>query len=404
MKIVFYNSFMGLPIPSTMGGGAEELLTILLNENEKADSPDEFYFVQKYCYGKEKKYMMPNNLQNSKLVYVRYNRFFNFFQRVVNKCLKILKIKKNYPTVFPTDYHNQALKEIKKIDPDIIIFEGQVDANIPKYQKRFGKSKLYLHLHIQDLEKVAMDQNVAGIISVSNFINKDYESFVNKPMNNYVLLNSVDEDRFNKSITQNERTEIRKKFGFNADDFVVVFCGRIASEKGVKELCGAILASQPSVKLLIVGGVSSAKKQTSSYQREIQRISSSSNNRIRFTGYINNKDLYKIYQSADIQTIPSLWEEAAGLVVIEGQLSGLPQIMTRSGGMQEYANQNGSIVLDKDQQVVQGLVAAIKILKENPQLLRKMGKSNKEYAKQFTKHNYYVNFKRIITDIARRKC
>lgn len=400
MKIAFCNSIIGLPVPSTLGGGAEELLTILLNENQTQNSENEFYFVQKYLYGQDAQYMSPNQYKNSKLVYVKYNRFLTFIQRAFNKCLKILKIKRNFPTVFPTNYHHKMFKEVKKIKPDIIIFEGQIDANIRKYQKTFGKSRLYLHLHIQDMDKVAMDKNVAGIIAVSDFVKKDYESFVHQPMDNYVLYNCVDENRFSHRLTAAERTAIRQKYHFTEHDFVVVFCGRIAPEKGIKELCESVLNADANVKLLIVGGVSSARKETSPYLQQIQKIANEHQDRIRFTGYVKNDELYQIYQSADVQVVPSIWEEAAGLVVIEGQLSGLPQIITKSGGMVEYANPDGCIVIDKDELLVGKMTEAIEKLQNNPQLAKKMGSVNQEFAKKFNKKSYYNNFNKIIQEIA----
>ena len=69
---------------------------------------------------------------------------------------------------------------------------------------------------------------------------------------------------------------------------------------------------------------------------------------MKFTGYIENQKLYRYYQSADIQVIPSLWEEAAGLIAIEGMLSGLPLIITKSGGMIEYAPSNVAVWIDRD--------------------------------------------------------
>ena len=36
-KIVFMMPFYAFPVPSTMGGGIEELMTLLLNENEKQE-------------------------------------------------------------------------------------------------------------------------------------------------------------------------------------------------------------------------------------------------------------------------------------------------------------------------------------------------------------------------------
>ena len=50
---------------------------------------------------------------------------------------------------------------------------------------------------------------------------------------------------------------------------------------------------------------------------------------------------------ADVQVVCSICEEAAGLVAIEGMMSGLPLIITDSGGLPEYVGENAYAVLKK---------------------------------------------------------
>ena len=71
-------------------------------------------------------------------------------------------------------------------------------------------------------------------------------------------------------------------------------------------------------------------------------------NQVIHVGYINNDELYKYYQIADMQAVPSMWEEAAGLVAIEGMASGLPLVVTRSGGMVEYVDEKCALTVDKE--------------------------------------------------------
>ena len=396
MKVVFVNPEYGYPVPSTMGGGVEELLTLLLEENENSSGQNEFYFVQKFLYGKDAKWMPHNKYKNSKLVFIKFNRFLTFIQKAINKILKIFRIKKELPYYVSLDYHNKALKECKKINPDIIIFESLIDSNIYKYQKIFGKEKLYLHLHYQHIKKLELDKYVAGTISVSDFIKKDYEKYLRdySKMHNFVLKNCVNENRFNQRISATERKSIRDSFGFKDNDFVVIYCGRIVESKGVKELSQSILNLPSNIKLLIVGGLASIKKQTSPYLNEISEIAKHNSEKIKFTGYIKNSDLYKYYQSADLQAVPSLCEEAAGLVVIEGRFCGLPQIITDSGGMIEYASDRTAIV-NRDFNLTNSLITKINNLSLNGKLCNEMIDSGLKDLKKFSKKDYYDNFIKI---------
>lgn len=400
-KIVFLNPYMGYPVPSTMGGGVEELLTNLLIENEKTDGEFKFFFVQKQLYGKDKKFSPNDTFKNSEIVKVKYNTLLTFFQRAINKCLKFLKIKKDFPTYFPIHYHNQAFKTIKKINPDLIIYESQIDANARKYVRYFGKEKMCLHMHIQDLEKTDVSKYVNNFIGVSDFVIKDYKNFLKdkNDINYFLLKNCVNEERFNKTLTNEQKLELKKSLGYNENDFIVVYCGRICQEKGVNELCEAILKTPDNIKLLIIGSLSSAKKQTSPYLNKIANIAKQYPNKFKFTGYVKNTDLYKYYNIANLQVVPSLWEEAAGLVVTEGQMCGLPQIITKSGGMIEFASKDGTIIVERDENLIENLSQQIIQLSNDKQVLANMSKSSKNDSQKYNKETYYRNFVEIVNKI-----
>lgn len=399
-KIVFMMPFYMLPLPSTMGGGVEELMTLLLNEHEKQENPEyKFYFVNKKIYGKNAKFQTDCTYKNSEVINIKYNRFFNTIIRLINKGLKILKIKKRFQTI----YYKKAFNLIKKLNPDQIIFERDYFADMNKYAKTFGKEKLSFHVHTQVLDKENISEKFGSIITVSKFIADDWKDYLNgKPMNYHVLPNCVNEDRFNKKLSSKERNEIRTNLGFDKNDFVVLFCGRIHKDKGIDKLIDAIIPMDKQVKLLIVGSVSAADNPKSVFENMIKQKVRENPERIKFTGYVNNSELYKIYQSSDIQIVPSVWEEAAGLVVIEGQHSGLPQIVTQSGGMVEFANPEGTIIVEKENNLVENLTSEINKLKNDSELRANMSESNKKHAQKFDKVSYYKNFLKIAEKITRK--
>ena len=127
------------------------------------------------------------------------------------------------------------------------------------------------------------------------------------------------------------------------------------------------------------------------YVAEVQKLVEQAGEKVKFTGYIDNHKLYRYYQSADIQVIPSLWEEAAGLISIEGMLSGLPLIVTKSGGLVEYATQDVAIQVDRDG-IVSNLENEIRTLTYDMERRKQMQEASLERAKVFPKKRFYKSF------------
>ena len=282
-------------------------------------------------------------------------------------------------------------------------FERDYFSDTKKYAKLFGKDKLSFHVHTQVLDKENFSDRFGSLITVSGFIAEDWKEYLNgAPMDYHVLPNCVNENRFNKMISPSEREKIREDFGFSKNDFIVLFCGRINKDKGIDKLIEAILPLDKNIKLLIVGSVTADENKTSMFESMIKTQAKNNSDRIKFTGYVNNSELYKVYQSADLQIVPSMWEEAAGLVVIEGQYSGLPQIITKSGGMVEFANPKGTVIVEKEHDVVKNLNSAISNLKDDKNKLKQMSESNKIHACKYNKTTYYENFMKIAEKITKK--
>ena len=101
---------------------------------------------------------------------------------------------------------------------------------------------------------------------------------------------------------------------------------------------------------------------------------------------------------ADVQCVPSLWEEAAGLVVIEAMAEGIPTIVTNSGGMVEYVNEDSTLVVERED-IIENLKKAIIHLKECPEIRRKMSDAARKQSKKYNEAIYYKNFIEVIDKI-----
>ena len=101
----------------------------------------------------------------------------------------------------------------------------------------------------------------------------------------------------------------------------LLFVGRLEKYKGVQDVVGmmpALLASEPGVRLTIVGG-------DSGFRYELEGLSErlGVGDNIVFTGEVSSDDLLEKYREADIFVLPSRME-GFGIVLLEAMASGLP--------------------------------------------------------------------------------
>ena len=90
--------------------------------------------------------------------------------------------------------------------------------------------------------------------------------------------------------------------------------------------------------------------------------------------------------------IPTIVEEAAGLVAIEGMLSGLPIIATNSGGLPEYVNEGCSIIVNKDEDVWREIGSAMERLSEDKELRMLLSSNALIRGRQYSQNCYYNDF------------
>ena len=99
-----------------------------------------------------------------------------------------------------------------------------------------------------------------------------------------------------------------------------------------------------------------------------------------FTGYLQGEDLAAAYASCDLFLFPST-TDTFGNVVLEAQASGIPVIVTDSGGPQE------NLIPGKTGLVIQGdseesLLGAIQSLLAQPERLKDMGLTARGYMEE----------------------
>ncbi len=374
------------PVPATKGGATETLMTNLLKENEKEGKID-FTCVSVYEENAER---LSKQYQHTKFIYIDQKRD--------NLDLTF----KSKDTFFKT-YMDEIKKQIHPDNYDFIIVEGGDISGYEYLLKHFPKEKCLVHIHGIALGDNKINKEIYHkFIAISKFtcgmIKKDGQIKDNQIE---LLYNAIDVNEFYKTISEEEKRELRKKYEIDEKDTVILFIGRTIPEKGVKELISSFrnMRNIERCKLLIVGSANYGERVKTPYDYELEKIAEPIKDKIKFTGFIDNHDLYKIQNIADIAVVPSMFEELFGLVVVENMSSGLPLIVTNSGGMPEIVDDECAFIIDRDENLIKNLKEKLDYLAENPEIREKMGAHGKERAKQFSMEKYLNNFYELMKKI-----
>jgi glycosyltransferase involved in cell wall biosynthesis len=150
-----------------------------------------------------------------------------------------------------------------------------------------------------------------------------------------VLHNGVDTKRF-RPVQDQEKADIRKKFGLPPDKFLVLTVRRLVYRNGVDTLvqAAAELRENSSFHFLIGG----TGPDTALLERLINNQGLTN---CTLLGFVEDGLLPEYYSASDVFVLPSRTGEGFGLVVLEAFASGLPVVATSAGGQTD-------IVLDQE--------------------------------------------------------
>ena len=382
-----------LPVPAVQGGAVETLLTHLIRENERQGrlellcasipSPDAAKQAEQF--------------RHTKMLYVARPKGHRRYWPMVF-------IERCFGVAAPYDPWYQKVQLSLALElppPDLIVAEGGNLTQCSAISRMFGRKRCLAHLHGQTTCTPVMDDIYGGVLALSEFIREDYlKTSALDRRYAYILHNCVDTDIFHPG---EPSPALRADLGFAPEDFVVLFCGRLEPDKGIHKLLEALGAVEnPRIKLLIVGSPFFGRTQQSSFLRKLEQQARGLEGRVQFTGYIPNEALPAYYHLADVVCVPTLVEEAAGLVAVEAMACGRPVLATRSGGMPEYLAGSQAVLVDRGPDIVGQLAWALQMLYEHPNLCREMGAAGAQRARDFSVAAFYEHFVRIVDEFGGR--
>ena len=172
-------------------------------------------------------------------------------------------------------------------------------------------------------------QKADCVITVSYAMKDELEKLGFPPHKIRVCWNGVDPNKYDPSkVSSEEKQNLRRKYGINDDENMLLFIGRLVTVKGIDKLVQAmpdVLKDFPKTKLVILG-VGDMEWQLKSMveQMGIQ-------DKIIFrTEFINEKERIIHYAASDCVVLPSIYEPF-GIVCTESMSMAKPTVVGARG-------------------------------------------------------------------------
>lgn len=171
--------------------------------------------------------------------------------------------------------------------------------------------------------------------------------------------------------TAKKKVELRNKYHFSSNDFILIYVGELSYRKHQDLLIKAVSLLKdkiPNMKLLLAGDGDLLDE----YKRMVKQLRVENN--IAFLGY--RHDINNLMVIADL-AISTSRQEGLPVNILEAMAAGLPLIVTNCRGNRDLVNngENGIVIGVDD---VDACVNAIEKLYHSKELMRKYANKNRE--------------------------
>ena len=188
-----------------------------------------------------------------------------------------------------------------------------------------------------------------------------------------------------------DKEDVRRKWRISRNESLILFAGRLQPIKGIDFLIRAfqkVLVTIQDCRLLIAGS-----GQYNIYIQEAKDVCT----KVTFTGLLKKKELYELYQIADVGVMPSLYEPF-GYVAVEMMMYELPIVSTATSGLNEVINETSGLkipIIDySDRLEIDTELLAEKIiyLLQNPDKAKRQGdNARKLYKEKYSSEIFRTN-------------
>lgn len=402
MKILIVGSSK-LPIPAVKGGAVPNLIEHLIRKNE-IEKNLELYCCSLFDEEAEKE---SQKYKKTQFIWAKKPGIINFMDQALSFLLgKVFRIKR----LLSLSYLFQVIwlsffvaGVLRKNDYDQVVFENSVPVLFAL--KLWGNKKKYAgkyHLHMHSVPRkyygnAKLIRRCKSLICISRYVANEMLRDPRLGITSdkiEIMYNCIDTDQFSpKPYTS---YDVREKHGIDKEKKIVLFIGRLCKEKGIAELLQAMkILDREDIILLVVGSNFYKSGIVSSYEADLQELAKAISDRIVFTGYVDYQEVPKYYAAADVIALPSMWDEPAGMTMVEAMACGRPLITTISGGIPEYAGKGNCILLERNEKIAEKLAEAILNVLDGAET-ELLCKNASVWAGRYNLQFYYDQFLRIL--------
>jgi len=232
---------------------------------------------------------------------------------------------------------------------------------------------------VEDIEYMGADR--ADCVVTVSYAMRDHLISIGFPGNKItVCWNGVDEKKYSmKNFSKEEIAELRKRYGLEERDKMLLFVGRLTAVKGVQNLVEAmpkILKDYPDAKLVILG----VGEMENDLRRRIKELNLKDKVIMR-AEFVEEHERILHYAASDVVVLPSFYEPF-GIVCTEAMSMGKPVVVGARGinGFREQVIPDGEkqcgVHVDpyKPEDIAWGVSAVLCC----PEKLEQMGKNARE--------------------------
>lgn len=406
MKVLITGSSK-FPVPAVKGGAVPNLIEEIIQQQEIENKME----LDCCALWDEEAQIVSHKYKNTKFLWAKMPKSIDKIDRSIVWVLKnVFRVKRLHSIgfLFQVIWLSFYIgKILKKNDYDKVVFENSVPMifALKLYRnKRKYEGKYFIHMHSVPRKYYGNEKefsNCKGLISVSQYVANEIcaDSRIDISEDQIRLMYNCINTEIICPKSESKRLEYLSKYGIPKGKKVILFAGRLCRDKGIEEVIESFKRLENrNYVLVIVGTNFYSSGIVSPYEAHLQEITEQIKEQIIFTGYIDYSKMSYLYNMADVVVLPSIWEEPAGMTIIEAMACCKPVITTISGGIPEYTGEGNCILLNRNEFIVDNLCLYIEKILSNKEFADEIAEKGYVRAIKFNKKNYYRRLLEILNE------
>jgi UDP-glucose:(heptosyl)LPS alpha-1,3-glucosyltransferase len=258
----------------------------------------------------------------------------------------------------------------------------------PRTRKNWGVAD---RIRLMIEQKNYAEHRYKKVVAVSGGVKRELVEYYDLPDGDIVVIpNGVDLNEFSPANRLTFRDRIREQLQISPDAPVLIFVGNEFDRKGLSFIIGALpLVKIPELKLLVLGGDNRFP-----YLGLARKLGV--DGQILFIGSV--QEISQYYAASDLFVFPTFYE-AFSLAVLEAAASGLPLLVTKVNGTEEFVvdGANGYFITRDPEDIAE----KIQLLISDSEQLRTLGLNARRTAENYSWDIIAENTLRVYEEVIR---